>query len=182
MSSEIFELRKTYLKELNNLLLSLTDAKQIKECKAEIALVESYIAKQFKKKHRWVFQGWDTKGQEVFPKSFVIIDNRPPSPTMSIDEFGNIVKTYYQTDIQISQNFMNEARVEYNVIREKIENLNIGKLSLLDGCGMVIESHNLQNMKVISIQTDPEDFEFNQEYNEVIWVAQYDKWDWEQEK
>lgn len=47
--STILELRRKYLRELNDLLTTLTDPKQIKECKAEIALVESYIAKQLSK-------------------------------------------------------------------------------------------------------------------------------------
>lgn len=53
MSLELLEARRKYLKELNGLLAKLNvhraDPKQIQECKAEIALVESYIAKQLSK-------------------------------------------------------------------------------------------------------------------------------------
>jgi hypothetical protein len=136
------------------------------------------------RKFRWVFQGWDSNLQEVFPASFIKINARPPSlPLISLDEHGNIEKTYFPVDFFVTQNFLmmdevGQARKQYSAIREKIANLNTGKLMLYDGAGTLLESWDLQDITLMSIQTDPENYESNEQFDElvVVWGMTYNKW------
>lgn len=105
------------------------------------------------RKYRWSFTGYDADERVVFPHCFIKLSSRPvkpfgPSPLQYVPYSFNI--TQYHTLYDDS----NQAQIEFDKHYPLGEKAVSGELVLYDGCGVVMERWELDEMKMKCISAE----------------------------